>query len=220
MSKLIKWLIAPVIAVPAVYLGIVWKQLPDRVPVHFNIEGQPDRYGSKTELLVVLAVMIVVNLLVYLLLTNIHRIDPKRKYAEENMPKMRRLAFAVACFLSAISCIIILSTLRAGFSMGVSYILVAVGLLFSFIGNYMYTIKPNYFAGLRLPWTLENEENWRKTHQVAGKLWFGGGLLLAMLALVLPDKAAFIVFLAGGALLVMIPVIYSFRLYQMSRHQQ
>ena len=66
---------------------------------------------------------------------------------------------------------------------GMRYVFAGVGLLLCLIGNYMHTIKPNYFAGLRLPWTLNNEDNWRKTHLLAGKLWFVGGLVIAILCL-------------------------------------
>ena len=62
-----------------------------------------------------------------------------------------------------------------------------IGLLFAFLGNYFKTIKPNYFIGIRTPWTLENEEVWKKTHLIGGKLWFVGGLLMA-LTFVLPNE--------------------------------
>lgn len=217
MNRLGKLLIWPVFAAPAIYLGLVWKKLPDTVPLHFNIKGEPDRYGSKTELLVVMGVMLVVNILIYLLLTNIHRIDPKKKYTAENLPKMKRMAMVIACFMSVIACIIIFSTEQQAFKMSAGYILAAIGLLFSFIGNYMYSIKPNYFAGLRLPWTLEDEDNWKKTHQLAGKLWFAGGIILAVLALLLPETAAFIVFMAGIGVLVLVPAVYSYRIYKNSK---
>jgi uncharacterized membrane protein len=66
---------------------------------------------------------------------------------------------------------------------------------------------------MRLPWTLENPENWRKTHALAGKLWFGGGLLLAITCLFLPAKAAMILFFAVMILLVFIPTVFSYRFY-------
>jgi uncharacterized membrane protein len=83
---------------------------------------------------------------------------------------------------------------------------------FAIIGNYLPNLKPNYFAGMRLPWTLENPENWRKTHALAGKLWFGGGLL-AITCLFLPAKAAMILFFAVMILLVFIPTVFSYRFY-------
>ena len=98
--------------------------------------------------------------------------------------------------------------------MSMRYIFAGVGLLLCLIGNYMHTIKPNYFAGLRLPWTLNNEDNWRKTHLLAGKLWFIGGLATAILCLLVPDTVAIVLFFIATIVLVLVPVIYSYRLYR------
>ena len=63
------------------------------------------------------------------------------------------------------------------------------GLLFAFMGNLMHNIKPNYFAGVRTPWTLEDPDTWRATHRLAGKLWFGGGIFVTIAVLVLPVES-------------------------------
>ena len=79
-------------------------------------------------------------------------------------------------------------------------IFVIIGLLFAFLGNYFKTIKPNYFIGIKTPWTLENEEVWKKTHLIGGKLWFIGGLLMA-LTFVLPNKMQFYTFMGITAVI-------------------
>src|SRR5438309_3934620 len=89
-----------------------------------------------------------------------------------------------------------------------------VGLFFAFMGNVMHSIKPNYFAGLRTPWTLEDPDNWRATHRLAGKLWFAGGLVTTVAVLLLPTVAGFIVFMGILAVLVLIPIIYSYRYFK------
>lgn len=149
----------------------------------------------------------------YFLLANIYKIDPK-KYAAENKHRLRRMGFAISIFMSALSCFIIYSTAKGNIEFGINYVFAGVGLLFSLLGNYMYNMKPNYFAGIRVPWTLNNEENWRKTHLLAGKLWFAGGFIIAILCLLLPDIISIIVFFILTAILVIIPVIYSYRLYK------
>jgi uncharacterized membrane protein len=78
----------------------------------------------------------------------------------------------------------------------------------------MHNIKPNYFAGFRLPWTLENEDNWRKTHLLGGKLWFVGGLFIAVICLLLPPVASMVAFFTIMFTVVLIPAIYSYRLYK------
>ncbi len=82
----------------------------------------------------------------------------------------------------------------------------------------MPNMKPNYVAGFRLPWTLKNEDNWRRTHHIAGRLWFGGGLLSAMLFLLLPFKFAVISVIILFSILVLLPAIYSYRLYKKTKY--
>jgi uncharacterized membrane protein len=89
-----------------------------------------------------------------------------------------------------------------------------MGLLFAFLGNYINNIKPNYFAGIRLPWTLSDDENWRRTHHLAGKLWFSGGLLIAIISLLLPLRVVIPFFIAATVILVLIPAIYSYRFFK------
>jgi uncharacterized membrane protein len=214
MNKIIKTVIWLIWATPVVYTEMVWNRMPERVPIKYNLSGEPIIYGSKTELLLILAVMILVNIGVYFLLVNIHRIDPKKKYREDNLSRMRKLAVAVSIFVSAITCFIIYSSSNPGIKFNSKIIVIALGLLFTVVGNYLYNIRPNYFAGIRLPWTLENEENWRLTHMLAGKLWFAGGILIAIAGFVLPDNIVLGCTLAVVVILTVIPTIYSYRLYK------
>jgi uncharacterized membrane protein len=213
-SKLV-WLI---IAAPAVYLAIIWKELPATIAIHFDLYGNPDRYGSKKELILLVAIIVGVNMLVYLLLTNIHRFDPK-KSAVENKGRLSRIAFATALFMSALLVLIIYSTKKGGFDdISIGLIFSGVGLLFAVIGNYMPNMKPNYFAGMRLPWTLENPENWRKTHALAGRLWFGGGLLIAVVCLFTPPLMSIIFFFVVMLMITIIPGVYSYRLHKKNKN--
>lgn len=213
MNKLLNRIVWPIIAIPLVYLAFVWKKLPDRIAVHFNLEGTPDRFGSKNELLVMALVLTGMNILIYLILPNIYRIDPK-KYAAENKPRLQRIAFVICVFMAAILCLLIFASMEGSMKFSTKWIFAGVGLLFCFIGNYMHTIKPNYFAGFRLPWTLENEENWKKTHLLGGKLFFAGGLLIAVLCLLVPVKVSIIVFFSVTITVTLIPCIYSYLLYR------
>jgi len=213
MNKYFKILIWPVAVIPLVYLLIIWRSLPEKIAMHFDLQGNPDRYGNKTELLIMTGVLALMSIGLFFLLSNIYKIDPKR-HAVENKDRLTRMAFVIGIFMSAMSCFIIYSSAKGGFELGIRYVFAGVGLLFSFIGNYMHNIKPNYFAGIRVPWTLNNEENWRKTHLLAGKIWFAGGLVLALLCLLLPDTVSVVVFFTMTVILVIIPVVYSYRLYK------
>ncbi len=213
MKEVLKKIIWLIMAAPAVYLAIVWNKLPETVAMHFDLQGHPDRFGNKSELIILVIVFIVMNAVVYLILTNIYRIDP-RKYAAENKDRLQSIAIAVSVLLAAVLSVIIYSTLQGSIKISMGLIFAGAGLLLAIVGNYLPNLKPNYFAGLRLPWTLENEENWRKTHWLAGKLFFTGGLLLGIICLFTPPVASVIIFVTGTLIMVIIPCVYSYRIYR------
>jgi len=213
MDKFLKKIVWLFIIAPAVYLAIVWNTLPETIAMHFNLKGDIDRYGSKNELATMILILIAVNAFVYLLLPQVYRIDPKR-YAVENKGRLFRIAFAVAVFTAAVLCLIIYSSIHGNIKFSMRFILAGVGLMLAVVGNYIYNIKPNYFAGIRLPWTLNNNENWKKTHLLGGKLLFGGGLLIAVICLFAPFIFSMIALFSIVLLITVTTCIYSYRLYK------
>ena len=206
-------IVAMLMAAPLIYLAIVWSGLPQTIPVHFNLQGTADRYGSKNTLLIAMLVVSIVNGLLYLLLCNMYRFDPKKR-AIENKSQLQNIAFAVTLFMAGIQIWIIYISGTKEHLLSVRFVLTGVCILFSILGNYMYNIKPNYFAGLRLPWTLENEDNWRKTHHYASRLWFGGGLVAALFCLVTPSSFSIFILVAMVLIMIILPTLYSYRLYK------
>jgi len=212
MKKEVNNLLAvSIMLLPAAYLAAIWNSLPQQVPMHFNLKMEPDRYGDKSELWLATGVMILVSIGVYFLLRNIQKLDPKRRNAEQ-ASVFHKLAFGIAFFVTALNFLIITSV--KGIHSVQQYWVHLIGLLFAFLGNYMVNIKPNYFAGFRLPWTLADDNNWRKTHQLGGKLWFGGGILIAVVCLFLPVNVAFIFFISIVVIITVIPVVYSYRIFK------
>jgi uncharacterized membrane protein len=203
-------LVILVALVPLGYLGLVWEGLPPQVPVHFGADMKPDRIGKKEELWFVSSLLAVVSVGVYFLLNNLNRIDPKRQ-GNASSSTFNKLALGLVIFMAALN-IIIITSARGDMDIQ-RFLFPLLGGLFAFIGNYMNNIKPNYFAGIRLPWTLSSDENWRRTHQLAGKLWFGGGLVIAIAGLVLPASVALPVFIGLMVVMVLIPATYSYWLF-------
>lgn len=213
MDKFMKKIVWLFIIAPAVYLAIVWNTLPETIAMHFNLKGDIDRYGSKNELITMILILITVNAVVYLLLPQVYRIDPKR-YAAENKDRLFRIAFAVAVFTSSVLCLVIYSSIHGNIKFSMRFILAGVGLMLAVVGNYIYNIKPNYFAGIRLPWTLNDDENWKRTHLLGGKLLFGGGLLIAVICLFAPFTFSMITLFGVLSVVILITCIYSYRLYK------
>ncbi len=198
------------ILLPFLYLLILWDQLPQTVPTHFNIKGEADDWSDKT-LLIYLPCLLGPGL--YLLMLIIPRIDPKNKLGQMG-DKYYMLRLIMAIFISAISLYILYAT-KAGSLTGTNFILLLLGAFFAGLGNYMQAMRPNYFVGIRTPWTLENEEVWKSTHKLGGKIWMAGGLLIVVLAIVMKDSAMLaIVFGIVLAVMVLVPVIYSYLEYR------
>lgn len=213
MDKILNRVIWLFIIAPFVYLAMVWNTIPDTIAMHFNFKGNVDRYGSKNELIIMTLVLTFLNGLIYLLLPQVYRIDPKR-YAVENKSRLQRIAFAVSVFIAAVICLLIYSSIHGDIKFNLRFILSGVGLLLAIVGNYIYNIKPNYFAGIRLPWTLNNDENWKKTHLLGGKLLFGGGLLISIICLFTSFPLSIIILFAIVTLVTLITCLYSYRLYK------
>ena len=88
-----------------------------------------------------------------------------------------------------------------------------VGGMFIIVGNYLPKCKQNYTMGIKLPWTFHDEENWNHTHRMAGKLWFGIGLVMICSAL-LPTKIIFWVLMFVIVVAVLVPTLYSYLFYR------
>jgi uncharacterized membrane protein len=221
-SKIITYSIQFLISLlPLIYLGLLWNELPDRVPMHYNINNEVDRMGSKKELIFAMGLMAAIGMGVALLLQNIHRFDPKRKYAE-NSAIMSKIAWSCVVFISAIASYIIYETRTFSLNEKSTFsgkgILVLVSSIFIVLGNFLNNVKPNYFVGFRTPWNLENEENWRLTHRLASKLMFFGGMVLIVLILALPEPFASYAFMLGLIPVVLIPFVYSYLLFKREKH--
>lgn len=88
-----------------------------------------------------------------------------------------------------------------------------VGIMFIIMGNYMGKIRPNWFMGIRTPWTLSSDEVWNKTHRLGGKLFVLAGALLILVAF-LPGSVTLVTLIIGVAAVVIIPTVYSFILFK------
>jgi len=217
-SALLNTIAALIMSVPLLYLAIIWNNIPAIIPIHFDINMKPDRMASKSELWIPTLILAGCSLLVYVLMRNINKIDPKR-VGKTTPASFKRLSLVIIAIISLLNLLIVMMCTSKG-SMPTTLFVPVIGLLFAAIGNYLPALKPNYFAGIRLPWTLNSESNWKKTHQLAGKLWFWGGLLLAIVSLFLPMVAGVPVLLAVVFILVLIPCIYSYRLFIEEKRMQ
>ena len=183
---------------------VFWYQLPEKMPTHFNLLGQADGYNHKVFAIFGLpALMLLMHWLLLFLMIK----DPKSSNISS---KIQVLIYWIIPFVSCLSMISIYGE-SLGYSM-MSGLLAQIfmGVLMIVIGNYLPKTRKNYIIGIRLPWTLENDENWRKTHRLAGKIWVLGGLLLFLNSFV--QLYVYWVFFLTLFFVVIIPSVYSYQL--------
>ena len=203
------WFLWLLILVPFAYLAYMWKLLPDQVVMHYNIDGEPDRWGSKTELVIIPCLM---PLIIYLIMLFIPVLDPRKKI-EQMKSGYRWLMTGIVLFLSVFA-VFVIYTASKGVELDTRIMFGLLGLFFIFLGYFFKSIKPNYFIGIRTPWTLESEEVWVKTHQWSGRIWIAGGFLIVAAAIVTNEKISLAVFAGIIVLLALLPLIYSFIKYK------
>ncbi len=198
----------PIIAIvllPFIYLMIIWNSLPEQIPTHWNTDLQIDAWGNKNSIWFILFILPVFS---YLIMSIVSTIDPKKKF-DLMGGKFYQLKFILVGSMSALA-IIILYSIKNQSIASISLLFVPIGILFALLGNYFKTIQPNYFIGIKTPWTLENEEVWKLTHILAGKMWVIGGILMVITCFVFEGAIARNIFLSTAAIITMVPVIYSY----------
>lgn len=206
-----------ILAAPAILAAILYPGLPESIPVHFNAEGQADKFDHKSSIWIHISILFTIGLGVYLLVSNIHKIDPK-KTANVSAATYKTIAVIISVFIAIVNTGMVLSMSNTFKNFNIAKLIFpSVGLLMSVIGYFMRDIKPNYFIGLRLPWTLEDEENWAATQQLAAKIWVPAGIVMAVASLVFPFMTSFIITMVLTLVIVIIPSIYSYRFFKNKR---
>jgi len=216
MKKNLTWMDGIVLVIwvlPILYLAAAYPTLGPTLPLHFNVQGVADGWGSRAEFVGIIAFMSGIGLGLALLFRFLPQIDPKRK-AKYSAVVFVRIGYAVVLFLSVITTIVIYAATHGRYKFPEWLMFSLLGLLFAYMGNLMNNVKPNYFFGIRTPWALENEEVWRKTHQLAARLWLPGGLLLVVLSLVLHGAVMLAGYITIVLVLGIVPVAYSYFCYR------
>jgi uncharacterized membrane protein len=200
------------LAIPFAYAAYIYPSLPQTIPTHFNMKGEADGFGERSTLFLGPGILSGVGLFTFFLLSNIKNFDPK-KFKVEDEGMFKKLALFLVAFLSLLGLIITFAATAPKLNI-TNLLLPLLGISFAIMGWYMPKIHQNYFAGFKLPWTLENVDNWNETHKVAGKIWIYGGIIQAIGTLILPSVAAFILFMASTFIMVIIPTVFSYRMFK------
>ena len=183
---------------------LLWECLPEQMATHFDFEGTPNGWTSREFTVFGIPLFLLACQWIAAVMTSQ---DPRRKNMSEKLFKVILWIVPAASFILAFACY--------GYALGYetshgSFGMAFLGGLFLIIGNYLPKCKQNYTTGIKLPWTLHDEENWNHTHRMAGFLWMAGGCLMILNAFLQWDWLFFVVIVAT----VLVPTIYSFLYYK------
>ncbi|WOR13714.1 SdpI family protein [Hyphomonas sp. FCG-A18] len=218
----------------ATMLGViawVWMALPEgeQIPLHWNAAGEADRWGSKREAMFGLAVMPVVVLFTTILLAVVPKLDPRRANLEKSAKTYGIVWVAVMVLLAGVSVgigwlkVSSVSTAAGPDVSGipfVRFVMAGTALMFIVLGNYLPKTRPNWFLGIRTPWTLSSDEAWEKTHRLGGRLFMLVGLVGLVIAFVLDGLALAFAVPAMVLTVTAICFIYSFLVWRGAADKQ
>ena len=206
VSKKMLILTTLVCLLPVVAGIILYPQLPEQIATHWGFDNEPNGYSGKAFAVFGLpGLMAGFNLILPLAL----KADPKN----QNMsPVLLNICLWIMPVVS-----VLCSTLTLAYALGydvniAQFVPALIGVLFIVIGNYLPKTKQSYTMGIKLPWTLNSEENWNRTHRLGGFLWVLGGVAFIVLSIF--KWWNIYVFFIILAVMVLVPSVYSYLLYR------
>lgn len=196
--------ITTIVTLLPILVGIMlWDQLPEQIATHFGMDGTPNGWTSKGGTVfgipVFLAIMQWFGMAVTLQ-------DPKKQNMSEKMLKFILWLIPCTSWLLTIVCygyVLGYSTGEPTWGYGI------MGAMFLVVGNYLPKCRQNYTMGIKVPWTLHDEENWNHTHRMAGYLWIAAGLLLLGNIFFQQELIPVVVIVVA----VFVPMVYSYLYY-------
>ena len=186
---------------------LLWNRFPETMAIHWGLTGEADGYASPSFAVFVLPLILLVVHWVCILATALDKGNKNRNQ------KLQTIVLWVIPLIGNLSCCGMYALALGWEFSPVVWTMVPMGLLFAVIGNYMPKTRMNSTMGIKVPWTYSSEANWNATHRYAGKVWMIGGILIALCGL-LPHGWAVTIMLISILVLIILPVVYSYRFYK------
>lgn len=170
-----KWIPLLIVAAALIASAVVYPDLPERMPTHWNLDGQVDGWSSRAWGAWMIPLMIA---LIWALMRGLPSVDPRGSNYVKFAGAFEGIMLSVMLFMLALHGLVLRAALGLPVAMD-RVIPVGVGILLIVIGNLLPRARPNWFVGIRTPWTLSSDRVWEKTHRVGGRAFVLGGILIA-----------------------------------------
>ncbi len=204
----LKLILSSILILLPALLGVFGKNLlPEEIATHWGLDGNADGFMSSSLFFFVLPVILLALHWLCLILTAV--LDKNGKQTK----KVTGLIFWIIPVVSLTSCGITFSTALGYTSNIFAFVLLTIAVALIFIGNYLPKTTRNVAIGIKIKWTLANDENWSATHRFAGKVYVATGFF-CLLAIPLPSTV--FPWIAFGIILMvaLLPILYSYRFYK------
>jgi uncharacterized membrane protein len=184
----------------------VYQRLPQTMAVHWDLHGNPNGWMPRA---VGAAFGPVLIFFLGFMLRVVPRIDPRAENYARFADAYETIVASVLILMLVVHGIMLAVAL--GYHVSVARIVPAmVGVLFVVIGNMMPLVRPNWWFGIRTPWTLSNDRVWARTHRLAGYTMTAGGVIMILAALALPPAYGVPVLVAVAIAATVGPAVYSY----------
>lgn len=199
---------------PILVYGGLYQSLPEQIPSHFDFQGNVDDYMAKEHYWL----LALLPLLMWVTFWVLPKIDPKKENYVKFGDFYQYFQFGMVVFMDLMFFLCLSSVYVEDTTYISRIVCLSVGVLFVVIGNYMPRIKPNFFMGIRTPWTISSEGVWLKTHRFGGKLFLLLGGLFFLFPLLTQTLAEMMVF--PVIFLSLLPLPLSYVYYQQEQKKQ
>ncbi len=209
--------LALLLIVAAMFAGsaAVWPTAPDRIPMHWNASGEVDRYGGKVEGLFLVPL---IGLGIYLGMRYLPRIDPGRANYARFRGAYSALRTGILLVMGIIHATVLLWSVGRPVNVA-AVVPFAVGGLFLLVGSLLGKVRPNWFVGVRTPWTLSSKQSWIRTHRLGGWLFMALGLMFITAAAIQVAPFANVVMVAVITVVVVL-FVYSYLVWRADPDKQ
>lgn len=174
-----KWIPALIVVAAFIISAVVYPKMPERVPTHWGMTGQVDGWGSRGLGAFTVPVILIV---IWALFRIVPAIDPRGANYAKFGGAFEGIIVSIMLFMLGLHIVVLRAEL--GHPVDMARVMpFGVGILLIVIGNLLPRARPNWFVGIRTPWTLSSDRVWEKTHRFGGRLFVADGLVIAIASL-------------------------------------
>ena len=202
----VKSWISPLLVVAAVIASVIaYPSMADRVATHWNMQGEVDGWSSRFIVAWMIPLVMAVMLVIFRILPHI---DPRRASYEKFRGAYDGIVITTLAFMLGLHALLLASATGSEVPVG-RIIPAAVGAFFMVLGVLLPKAHPNWFIGIRTPWTMSSDVAWERTHRLGGTLFMLSGVMAVLASVVAPRQAAWVLIVSASVTGVAV-IAYSF----------